>query len=219
VCGQYRDGKWYRSLDLDEGRDDVLARTRARGEAYLRREAVRLALARMDVKLRIDDRVPSCGVSYGRELRTPVDRADTLDLLLSRLALSRVVETAGPGEDHEGEREVTLYRRLRVSLEALRSQLEQDAAFSLRRSVLRLRFVHASAVEERMVLDAIQYGYPYLSELAEVKAERGGGAEYILTSHASPEKVVESLCTLSLGHRKCGAELLPGGVVEVSVWK
>jgi thiol-disulfide isomerase/thioredoxin len=219
VCGQYRDGKWYRPLDLDEGRDDALARARSRGEDFIRRESVRLALRQLGVTLHSLDRTPRCAVGYGTELRTPQPEKDALDLILARLNLPRVVETAIPGEDRDEERQVTLYRRMRVSLDTLRDQLEQDPAFSLRKSVLRMRFVRATEAEERMFLDSLHTTFPYLSELSEVRQERVGRPEYILTSHAIPEKVAEALSALPLGARKSSAELIPGGVLEVSVWK
>ena len=52
VCGVYRDGKWYRPLDLDEsGRPEAVARARARGEEYLTRQAIRMALSDIGVSL------------------------------------------------------------------------------------------------------------------------------------------------------------------------
>jgi hypothetical protein len=219
VCGQYRDGKWYRPLDLDEGKEEPVARARARGEAFLRREAMRLALGQLGISLHGEERPPRCSVGYGAELRTPAVPVDTVDLLLNRLNLPRVIETANPGEEAVREREIVLYRRLRVNLDALREQIEQDGGFSIRRSVLRMRFVHATEVEEKMFLDALLSSYPYLSELAEVRSERVGRPEYLLTSHAVPEKVAEALGSLPLGHRKASAEILPGGILEVSVWR
>ena len=52
ICGTYRDGEWFRPLDLDEsGRPEAIARARAGGEEYLRREAIRLALADLGIFL------------------------------------------------------------------------------------------------------------------------------------------------------------------------
>ncbi|MDD5762146.1 MAG: TlpA disulfide reductase family protein, partial [bacterium] len=84
LCGTYRDGKWYRPLDLDETRQDVVARARAEGEEYLRREAVRRALLLLGVTLHRQDRTPACRAEYGTELRSLYYRKDPLDRFLDR---------------------------------------------------------------------------------------------------------------------------------------
>jgi peroxiredoxin len=217
LCGTYRDGKWYRPLDLDETRQDVLARTRAEGEEFLRKEAVRLALLQLGVDLRAEDRPMTCGAGYGLELRSIHRRQDTLDRFVARLNLPRVLEVEAQ-ETVERERELTLYRRIKVFLPALRDHLLRSG-YAARTSELRIRFARANHFEEQGFLQAVEGQYPYLSRLRRLPPDVRGRAEYLLTSHASPEKAAEALRALDVGAVRQNVELLPGGILEVSMWR
>lgn len=217
ICGVYRDGRWYRPLDLDEsGRPEAVARARAAGEEHLRREAVRLALARLGFGLFYRPRLPSCFAAYGIEIRTPRPEKDTLDLFLERLNLPRVLEVVGQ-ETVERERELLLYRRIRIHLPALVEQLEADG-FAAGKTTLRIRFVQASPMDERFFLDAVRTQFPYLASLRAEPSVRGG-QEYVLECHAPAGTAVEKLQALDVGARKLSVDLLPGGVAEVAMWR
>jgi peroxiredoxin len=217
LCGTYRDGKWYRALDLDETRQDVVARARAEGEEYLRREAVRRALLHLGVTFYQQERTPGCRAAYGVELRTVHYRKDALDRFLDRLNLPRVLEVESQ-ETVEGERELTLYRRVKVFLPALREQLLLDG-YTMERSDLRIRFARATPFEERTFLDALHDQYPYLSVVREVPSDLRARPEYVVSSHASPAKAVEQFNALDVGARKISVELLAGGIAEVTIWR
>lgn len=217
LCGTYRDGKWYRPLDLDETRQDVLARARAEGEEYLRREAVRRALLHLGVTLHRQDRAPVCRAEYGTELRSLHYRKDALDRFLDRLNLPRVLEVESQ-ETLERERELSLYRRIKVSLPALREQLAQDG-YTTERSDLRIRFARATPFEENTFVEALHDQYQYLSTVREVPSDLRGRPEYVVSSHTTPAKAVERFNTLDLGARKIAVELLAGGIAEVTIWR
>ncbi|MGE5663187.1 MAG: TlpA disulfide reductase family protein, partial [Deltaproteobacteria bacterium] len=217
VCGVYRDGKWYRPLDLDEsGRPEAIARARAEGEETLRREAVRLALADLGYSLLGPPRTPSCGVPYGNEIRTPNRPKDALDLLIGQLSLPRVLEVVAQ-ETIERDRDLVLYRRIKVVLPVLSEQLEAGG-YAEQKSTIRLRFVRASLLEERTFIEAVMTQFPYLAEIRKAPASKGG-TEYVLTSHASGERVVDKLASLDVGARKLSVELLPGDIAEVAMWR
>jgi peroxiredoxin len=217
VCGVYRDGKWFRPLDLDEsGRPEAVARARAEGEEALRREAVRLALADLGISLLAPPRTPSCGAPYGNEIRTPSRPKDAIDLLIGELNLPRVLEVAAQ-ETIERDRDLVLYRRIKVVLPILSEQLETGGYAELK-TTIRLRFVRASVLEERTFIEAVMTQFPYLAEIRKVPAPKGG-TEYVLTSHASNERVVEKLRSLDVGARKLSVELLPGDIAEVAMWR
>lgn len=217
LCGTYRDGKWYRPLDLDETRQDVVARARAEGEEYLRREAVRRALLRLGVTLYRQDRTPGCAAAYGVELRSLYHRKDPLDRFLDRLNLPRVLEVESQ-ETVEGERDLTLYRRIKVILPALREQFLRDG-YTTERSDLRIRFARATPFEEHTFIEALYEQYPYLSTVREVPSDLRGRPEYVVSSHATPAKAVERLNALDVGPRKIAVELLAGGIAEVTMWR
>jgi len=217
LCGTYRDGKWYRPLDLDETRQDVLARARAEGEAHLRKEAVRLALVQLGVGFRSEEQALTCGVVYGLELRSVWRKKDALDRFLDQLNLPRVLEVEGQ-ETVERERELALYRRIKVFLPALREQLTRNG-YSTDLSDLRIRFARANHFEERAFILAVEGQYPFLSSIRRLPPDVRGRAEYILSSHASPARVAEELRRLDVGARKVSVELLPGGILEVSMWR
>jgi len=217
LCGTYRAGKWYRPLDLDETRQDVVARARAEGEEVLRREAVRRALLQLEVTLHAEDRIPGCRATYGVELRSTYHRKDALDRFMDRLNLPRVLEVESQ-ETVEREREITLYRRVKVILPALREQLLQDG-YSTERSDLRIRFARATPFEENTFVEALYEQYPYLSAVREIPSELRGRPEYVVSSHAIPAKAVEELKALDVGARKIAVELLAGGIAEVTLWR
>lgn len=217
VCGVYRDGKWYRPLDLDEaGRPEAIARARAQGEEYLTREAVRLALSGIGVGLYSEERIPGCAVPYGTEIRMPQARRDTLDLLLDRLSLPRVLEVASQ-ETIERERELVLYRRVRVLLSALVEQMTL-AGFVRQEQTFRLRFVRATFPEEDRFVEAVRQQFPYLSDIRRVPSPKGG-PEYRLSAYAPPDAVVRELLRLDVGTRNLSVEALPGNMLEVSMWR
>ena len=217
LCGTYRDGKWYRPLDLDETRQDVVARARAGGEEFLRREAVRRALLQLGVALFGEDRTPGCRATYGMELRSLFYHKDALDRFLDHLNLPRVLEVESQ-ETVERERELTLYRRIKVILPALREQLLQDG-YSTERSDLRVRFARATQFEEHSFVEALYEQYPYLSTVREAPSDLRGRPEYVVSSHATPAKAVERLKALDIGARKIAVELLAGGIAEVTMWR
>ena len=217
LCGTYRAGKWYRPLDLDETRQDVVARARAEGEEYLRREAVRRTLLQLGVTLHAEDRIPGCRATYGMDLRSPYHRKDALDRFMDRLNLPRVLEVESQ-ETVERERELTLYRRVKVILPALREQFLQDG-YATERSDLRIRFARATPFEESTFIEALYEQYPYLSTVREIPSELRGRPEYVVSSHAIPEKAVEQFKALDVGARKIAVELLAGGIVEVTLWR
>lgn len=217
LCGTYRDGKWYRPLDLDVTRQDVVARARAEGEEFLRREAVRMALLRLGVSLNAEERAPTCQAPYGVDLHSPYHRTDTLDRFLGRLNLPRVIEVDSQ-ETVEQERELVLYRRTKVFLPALQEQFVRDG-YTMARSELRIRFARATTFEERIFVEALYAQYPYLSTLRQVPSDLRGRAEYALSSHATPEKAVEGMRALDVGARKISVELLAGGIAEVTMWR
>lgn len=217
VCGKYRDGKWYQPLDLDETRPEVVARARAQGEDYLRREAIRRALEGMGVVLDAQDRAPGCSVRYGLELRTPQAREDALGRFVDRLSLPLVLEVLSQ-ETVERECDLLLYRRIKVHLPALREQLEAGG-YATTRSLLRMRFARATVPEEQVLLDALAEQFPYLSEIRREPSPVRGRAEYLVSAHASPGTVVEKMRTLNVGPRKLSVDLLPGDVIEVSMWR
>ncbi len=217
LCGTYRDGKWYRPFDVDESRQDVVARARAGGEEHLRREAVHRALLQAGVALFRQDRGTGCQASYGMELRSVHHRKDALDRFIERLNLPRVLEVESQ-ETVEGERNLTLYRRIKVRLPALREQLLRDG-YSPGRSDLRVRFARATPFEEHAFVDALYGQYPYLSAVREAPSELRGRSEYVVSSHATPAKAVESFNAFDLGARKVSVELLPGGIAEVTIWR
>lgn len=217
ICGTYRDGKWYRPLDLDEtGRPEAIARARAEGEEHLRREAIRLALADLGISLHGKSRVPVCEVSYGLEIRTPRREPDTIDLLIVRLSLPRIIDVVDQ-ETIERERELVLYRRIKILLPALKDQLDR-LGYTEAKNALRVRFVRASPLEERFFVEAVQTQFPYLSEIRRVPIPRGG-REYLVYSHAKSDKVVEAMRGLDVGPRKLSVELLPGDIAEVAMWR
>ncbi len=217
ICGTYRDGKWFRPLDLDEtGRPEAIARARAGGEEHLRREAIRLALAELGISLRGKSRIPVCEVSYGLEIRTPRREPDTIDLLVARLNLPRIIDVVDQ-ETIERERELVLYRRIKILLPALKDQLAR-LGYTEAKNVVRVRFVRASPLEERSFVEAMQTQFPYLSEIRKVPAPRGG-REYQVHSHAAPEKVVETMRGLDVGPRKLSVDQLPGDIAEVAMWR
>lgn len=217
ICGVYRDGTWFRPLDLDEsGRPEAVARARAQGEDYLRREAVRFALARLGISLDSRPRPPACEVPYGLEIRTPRYPKDALDLFMERLDMPRVMEVVSQ-DTVERDRDLVLYRRIRIHLPALREQL-QAGGYTVARATLRIRFARASHVEERAFLDAVGTRFPYLASLRSAPSPRGK-TEYLLECHASPGTAVEKLRTLDVGARKLSVELLPGDIAEVAMWR
>jgi peroxiredoxin len=217
LCGTYRDGKWYRPLDLDETRQDVVARTRTEGEESLRREAVRRALLRLGVTLHSDERPTGCQARYGVELRSQYRRKDALDRFTEKLNLPRVIGVESQ-ETVENERDLSLYRQIKVLLPALREQLEQGG-YSLKGSELRIRFARATYFEERVFLDALYAQYPFLSSVRRVASDLRGRDEYVLVSHAVPGKAVESLRGMNVGARKLSVELVGGMIAEVSMWR
>ncbi len=217
ICGVYRDGKWFRPLDLDEyGRPEAIARARAQGEEYLRREAFRLALLAFGVSLRTEDRIPSCLVPYGTEIRTPVRRQDTLDLLLEKVNMPRVTEVLDQ-ETVERDRELFLYRRIRIALPVLRETMEREG-YTASTTTLRIRFVETSVLEERTFVEAVVNQFPYLSELRKEPRPKAGD-EYLLVSHAEADRVAEALRGLDVGPRKLSVDLLPGELLEVAMWR
>lgn len=217
VCGVYRDGKWYRPLDLDEsGRPEAVARARAEGEESLRREAVRLALAELGISLFAPARAPSCGVPYGQEIRTPRRPADALDLVIDKMNLPRVIDVVAQ-ETIERDRDLVLYRRIKVTLPVLKEQLDAGG-YAEQKSTIRLRFVRASLLEERSFLEAVMTQFPYLAEIRKTPTSRGA-TEYVLTAHASAERVIEKLQSLDVGPRKLSVDLLPGDIAEVAMWR
>lgn len=217
LCGTYRDGKWYRPLDLDETRQDVVARVRVGGEEYLRREAVRRALAQMGVALRSEDRFPGCRAEYGVDLRSPFHRTDALERFMGRLNLPRVIEVENQ-ETVVQERELVLYRRIKVNLPALREQFLHEG-YTMERSELRVRFARATPFEERTFVEALRDRYPYLSDVREVPSALRGRSEYIVSSHTTPAKAAQEFQALDVGARKIAVELLAGGIAEVTMWR
>jgi peroxiredoxin len=217
LCGTYRDGKWYRPLDLDETRQDVVARARAEGEEHLRREAVRRALLQLGVTLFRRDRAPGCSAAYGVELRSVRHRKDALDRFLDRLNLPRALAVEAQ-ETVEGERELSLFRRIKVSLPALGEQLLRDG-YATERSDLRIRFARATPFEESAFLEALRDQYPYLSVIREVPSDLRGRPEYVVSSQATPAKAVEGLNALNVGARNLSVELILGGIAEVTIWR
>jgi len=217
LCGTYRNGKWYRPLDLDETRQDVVARARAEGEEFLRREAVRMALAELGVTLYAEERAPGCRAAYGVDLRSPFHRKDALDRFMDRLNLTRVLEVESQ-ETVELERELALYRRIKVALPALREQLLQDG-YSVERIDLRIRFARATPFEERAFVEALNEQSRYLSTVREIPSELRGRPEYVVSAHAAPPRAVEELRALDLGARRIEVELLAGGIAEVTMWR
>jgi peroxiredoxin len=217
LCGTYRDGKWHRPLDLDLTRQDVVARARAEGEEFLRREAVRMALLQLGVALHAEERTPTCQAPYGVDLHSPYRRKDALDRFMGRLNLPRVLEVESQ-ETVERERELTLYRRIKVILPALREQLFQDG-YSTERSDLRIRFARATPFEETTFVEALYEQYTYLSTVREAPSDLRGRPEYVVSSHATPAKAVERLNALDVGARKIAVELLAGGIAEVTMWR
>jgi len=217
LCGTYKDGKWFRPLDLDVTRQDVVARARAEGEEFLRREAVRLALLQLGVALHAEVRTPTCQAAYGLDLHSPYHGMDTLDRFLDRLNLPRVIEVDSQ-ETVEQEREMVLYRRIKIFLPALQEQFVRDG-YTLARSELRIRFARATPFEERIFVEALTAQYPYLSTLRQVPSELRERVEYALSSHATPEKAVEGLRALDVGVRKISVDLLNGGIAEVTMWR
>jgi peroxiredoxin len=216
ICGKYRDGKWYQPLDLDESRADSVARARSQGEDYLRREAVRRALFRLGVTLNGEERAPTCYVRYGLELRTPQYRRDALDMFIERLNLPRVLEVVNQ-ETIERDRDMQLYRRIKIGLPAIREQLDADG-FTTSRTTLRIRFARATQIEEKTFIEAIVNDFPYLSSIKADRTTRDR-AEYVLVAHASPAKATEKLKSLNVGPRKLSVDLLAGDIVEVSMWR
>ncbi|MBI5906173.1 MAG: TlpA family protein disulfide reductase [Deltaproteobacteria bacterium] len=217
LCGTYRDGKWYRPLDLDETRQDVVARARAEGEEALRREAVRLALLQLGVSLHSDERSTGCRAGYGVELRSQYRRKDALDRFAEKMNLPRVIGVEAQ-ETIERDRDLSLYRQIRVHLPALREQLEQGG-YSVRRSEIRIRFARATHFEEHNFVEALYSEYPFLSSVRRVTSELRGRDEYVLVSHATPEKAVESMRGMNVGARQLSVELVGGTIAEVSMWR
>lgn len=217
ICGVYRDGKWYRPLDLDEsGRPEALARARAEGEESLRREAIRLALAELGISLYATPRTPSCGAPYGQEIRTPQVAKDALDLLIGDMNLVRVLDVVSQ-ETIERDRDLVLYRRIKVSLPVLKEQVD-TAGYSAEKTTIRLKFVRASLLEERAFIEAVMTQYRFLADIRKSTPSRGG-TEYVLVSHASAERVVDTLRALDVGARKLSVDLLPGDIAEVAMWR
>jgi len=217
VCGVYRDGKWYRPLDLDEsGRPEAVARARSEGEEVLRREALGLALSQLGYSIESRERKLGCFARYGMEIRTPRWEKDPLDLLLERLNLPRILEVVSQ-ETVEKERELVLYRRIKVQLNALKEQLDMDG-YSTAKSSIRIRFVRASRLEELAFTDAIHTQFPYLSSLEKETTPRGD-PEYLLVSQAQADKVIEKLQGLNIGPQKLSVDLLPGNIAEVAMWR
>lgn len=217
ICGMYRDGKWYRPLDLDEsGRPEAIARARSDGEEYLRREALKLALSGLGYSLSSQDRPPGCFVEYGMEIRTPQWRKDPLDLLMERLSFPRLLEVLSQ-ETVERNRELVLYRRIRIRLDVLKEQMDLHG-YTAAKSSIRIRFVRATRLEERTFIESVRTQFPYLSRLEKASLQKGG-AEYLLISHAPAERVIENLRGLNVGPQKLSVELLPGDVAEVALWR
>lgn len=216
VCGVYRDGAWYRPLDLDESKAEAMARAKVQGEDHLRREAIRLALLDIGVSLAGAPKSPACGAPYGNEIRTPVLPKDQLDIFIDKINLPRSVDVVSQ-ETVERERDLLLFRRIKVNLQVLRDALSSDG-YSVEKSVLRIRFVRAAGFEERIFMDAIRDTLPYVSELVRGQGTRGK-KESVLTAHATAEKVVEKLREIRIGARNITVDLLPGEIVEVSVWR
>ncbi len=216
VCGKYRDGKWYQPLDLDESHADSVARSRSQGEDYLRREAIRRALARIGVTLSGEERAPTCYVRYGLELRTPQYRRDALDQFIDRLNLPRVLEVVNQ-ETIERDRDMQLYRRIKIALPAIREQLEADG-FTVGKTTLRIRFARATQIEENTFIESITNDFPYLSSIKADRTTRDR-AEYLLVAHTSAARAAEKLKALNVGPRKLSVDLLAGDIVEVSMWR
>lgn len=217
ICGVYRDGKWYRPLDLDEsGRPEAIARARAEGEDALRREAIRLALADLGFTLYGPARVPSCSVPYGSEIRTPGRTKDAVDLLIDQLNQPRALNVVSQ-ETIERDRELILYRRIKVNLPVLAEQLESDG-YAVRKTTILLKFVRASLLDERAFVEAVMTQFPFLAEIRKAASSKGG-TEYVLVSQASEERVVEKLRSLDVGARKLSVDLLPGDIAEVAMWR
>jgi len=217
ICGVYRDGTWYRPLDLDEsGRPEAIARARAEGEDALRREAIRLALADLGITLYGPARAPSCGVSYGSEIRTPRRTKDAIDLLIDQLNQPRVLNVISQ-ETIERDRELVLYRRIKVNLPVLAEQLE-SGGYAVQRTTIRIKIVRASLLEERAFVEAVMTQFPFLAEIRKASSTKGG-TEYVLVSQASEERVVEKLRSLDVGARKLSVDLLPGDIAEVAMWR
>ncbi|MDD5762969.1 MAG: hypothetical protein PHP88_10765, partial [bacterium] len=175
------------------------------------------ALLLLGVTLHRQDRTPACRAEYGTELRSLYYRKDPLDRFLDRLNLPRVLEVESQ-ETLERERELSLYRRIKVTLPALREQLLQDG-YTMERSDLRIRFARATTYEEQTFVEALHDQYQYLSVVREVPSDLRGRPEYVLSSHATPEKAVERLNALDVGARKIAVELLGGGIAEVTIWR
>jgi peroxiredoxin len=217
VCGVYRDGKWYKPLDLNEsGRPEAIARARATGEESLRREAVRLALSQLGITLQVQDRPLGCFAKYGMEIRTPQWKKDPIDLLLEKLNLPRVLEVVSQ-ETVERERELVLYRRIRIQLNALKDQLDADG-YTAARSSIRIRFARATRLEERAFVEAIHTQFPYLTSLEKGPSPKLG-TEYLLVSQAPATKVIEKLRGLDVGPPKLSVDLLSGDIAEVAMWR
>jgi hypothetical protein len=136
---------------------------------------------------------------------------------MDRLNLPRVLEVESQ-ETVEHERELTLYRRVKVFLPVLREQFLKDG-YSTERSDLRIRFARATPFEENTFVEALREQYPYLSAVREVPSELRGRSEYVVSSHATPAKAVEGLNALDVGARKIAVELLAGGIAEVTMWR
>ena len=217
LCGTYRDGKWYRPLDLEETRQDVVARARAEGEEYLRKEAVRVALQQLGVSLHDGSVPPTCQAPYGVELHSISRKKDPLSLFVERLNLPRVLAVDSQ-ETVEQEREIGMYRRIKVFLPALREQLARDG-YSLKPSELRLRFARASHFEEHTLVEALSTQLQFLSSIRRITPHVRGRAEYLVVAHAAPEKVVEAMRGLDVGGRRLSVELMQGGILEVSMWR
>jgi hypothetical protein len=217
ICGKYRDGKWFQPLDLDESRAESVARARSQGEDYLRREAVRRALFRIGVTLNGEERAPTCYVRYGLELRTPQYRRDALDLFIERLNLPRVVEVVNQ-ETIERDRDLQLYRRIKIALPAIREQLEADG-FTVAKTTLRIRFARATQIEEKTFIESLSNDFPYLSSVKADRTTSRDRAEYVLVAHTTPAKAAEELGKLNVGPRKMSVDLLAGNIVEVSMWR
>ena len=117
----------------------------------------------------------------------------------------------------ERERELVLYRRIKIRLDGLKEQLDADG-YTVEKSSIRIRFVRASRLEERTFLEAIRTQFPYLSSLEKETTPRGE-PEYLLVSQAPADKVVGKLQGLNVGPPKLSVDLLPGNIAEVAMWR
>ncbi|MBI5577174.1 MAG: hypothetical protein HY896_12540 [Deltaproteobacteria bacterium] len=217
VCGVYRDGKWFRPLDPEEsGRPEAIARARSEGEEYLRRQALKLALSRLGYSLDSQDRPPSCSVPYGMEIRTPRYGKDSIDLLMERLNFPRLLEVVSQ-ETAVRNRDLLLYRRIRIRLDVLKEQLDTEG-YALAKSSLLIRFVRGTNLDERTFIEAVRTRYPYLSRI-ERQGSQKERPEYLILSHATTEKAVEKLRGIDAGPMKFSIELMAGDVAEVALWR